>query len=122
MAAVIVMAAVAKVAFAAAITVTEVELITELAVTVKVAVLLPAATVTEAGVVRDVLSSDRVTEVPPAGATSASVTVQVAEAGPVIDWGPQIRDETLTLAFGLGAKLTEVVLELPFHAAVTIAV
>ena len=121
-AAVIVMAAIAEVPLAAAVTITEVELVTALAVTVKLDVVRVAATVMEAGVARDALSSDRVTAVPPAGATAVSVTVQVAEAKPVTDEGAQVSDETPTELGAGGVRLIGAFLELPFNAAVTVAV
>lgn len=46
----------------------------------KLAVVAPAATVTEAGTVKALLLSESVTTVPPVGAASDSVTVQVVEA------------------------------------------
>ena len=55
---------------------TEVELLTLLVETVKVALWAPAGTVTLAGTVATpLLLLDKVTTVPPAGATSSSVTV-----------------------------------------------
>lgn len=49
------------------------------AVATKVAVVALAATVSDAGTVKAVLLSERATSVPPAGAGSESVTVQVED-------------------------------------------
>jgi hypothetical protein len=104
---VIVIAAAAEVPLAIAITVTEVELVTDPASTLKTAVATPAAIATEAGVVRDSLSSDSVTAIPPAGATAVSVTVQDAEAGPAMDEGSQVTPNTPTLVRSSGDRLIE---------------
>ena len=61
-----------------------------------VAVLLPAATVTEAGVVTEVLLSDRATTTPPAGAGPVKVTVHVDGDPPVTDAGLQLKADTST--------------------------
>ena len=62
--------------------VTEVEVATTEVVTVNVAVVAPAATVTLAGVVEDVLLSDKVTTAPPVGAGLFNVTVPVEGVPP----------------------------------------
>ena len=66
-----------------AVTVTVVVVATLTVVVVKVAVVAPAGTVTLAGVVADVLLSDRVTTAPPVGAGPSRVTVPVEEFAPV---------------------------------------
>lgn len=60
-----------------AVTVAVWNLLILLTLTVNVAEVAPPATVTEAGVLRDLLLSDKDTVRPPAGATWASVTVQL---------------------------------------------
>jgi hypothetical protein len=67
-------------------------------VTVNVAVVAPWATVTVAGTVAAVLSDERFTTKPPAGATLASVAVPVADVPPITIVG---LSETLEMAGGL---------------------
>ncbi len=60
---------------------------TVVVVTVNVAELAPAATVTELGAVALVLLDDRLTDIPPVGATPVRVTVPVDEVPPVTEVG-----------------------------------
>lgn len=86
-------------------------------VALNVAEVAAAAIVTEAGVVRAALSSDTVTEVPPAGAALVSVTVQVLEAfGPRLV-GLQTSAESATEVARFKVKLCEMLLSV----AVTVA-
>lgn len=74
---------------AAAFTVAVVLLETTPARARNLAVLLPAVTTTEAGVVNNALSSETDTVVPPAGAASLRVTIQLATAPDLRVAGPQ---------------------------------
>ena len=84
----------------------------------KLAVEEPAATVTEAGVVTRVLLSVKVTTMPPVGAIAVSATVHVADEAEPRVVGVQVRALSVTVS----VRLIDAVLELPFNAAVTVAV
>jgi hypothetical protein len=73
-------------------TVTAVELTTGVVVTVKVALVAPAATVTLAGIVADVLLSDRAISDPPGGAGPFSLTVPVDDEPPVTVVGVKVKE------------------------------
>jgi hypothetical protein len=77
--------------FRVAATVAVASAVTAEAVAVKLAVDAPAATVTEGGVLSAALLLDKVTRDPPAAAGEVKVTVQVAEAGPVMEDGLQLK-------------------------------
>jgi hypothetical protein len=77
--------------FSVTVMVAVVSAVTAEAVAVKVAVDTPAATLTEIGTLSEALLANKLTIDPPAGAGSVKVTVQVAEPGPVIEDGLQVR-------------------------------
>jgi hypothetical protein len=86
--------------------------------TVKFAVEVPAATLTETGVATNGLSSDRATRAPPAGAGPVSVTVHSADSPEPRATAAQVKERTSNVS----ARLIDAVFELPFNAAVTVAV
>ena len=87
------------------------------AVALNVAVVAAAATLTEAGTVNSALLLDKETEMPPAGATLESVTVQVeAAAVPKVE-GAHASELTSTGA----VRDTVAVFEVEFSVAVTTA-
>lgn len=101
---------------AVAVTTTEVLVVTVAAETVKVVRVAPAPTVTEAGVVRAVLLSVRVTTWPPVGAAEVSVMVQVEVLPEVMEVGEQER----RLGVARGVTVMAAVLEALLAVAVTV--
>jgi hypothetical protein len=76
---------------------------TELVVTEKDLLVLPAVTVTLAGTLAAAESSDRVTTVPPDGATALSVTVPVEVLPPVTLDGLSVNEDGGAAAAGAAA-------------------
>jgi hypothetical protein len=87
------------------------------AVALNVPVVLPAATVTETGTVRFAVLLDTETRLPPAGAAALRVTAQVAAAPDGTEVGLHVSPLMLTTD---GVTLTEVILDVPLAAAVTV--
>jgi hypothetical protein len=85
---------------------------------VKLALDAPASTVTDAGIVAMALSSAKVTTVPPVGAAPVSATVHVADPPEFRVAGVQVRE----LRVKVIVSWIDADWELPFNAAVTIAV
>jgi hypothetical protein len=77
------------------------------AVALKVPVVSPAATTRETGTVTMALLSDRLTRLPPAGAATLSVTVQVLAPPDTTLEGAQSRDDTCARALRLIDAVTE---------------
>lgn len=87
-------------------------------VAANVPTVLPAGIVTEAGTESDALPEANVTIAPPAGAGWDNVTVQVVDPGVAIEEGVQAKPLTCELA----PKVIEVLCDMPFAEAVTVAV
>jgi hypothetical protein len=111
---------VAEVELAVAVTTAVASAVTALTVAANVAVVEPAATVTDAGSETEALLSERFTAVPPVGAATDKVTVQLDVPAALKEVGVQLRE--LTVGTTGAVRAMEAVRLTEFAAAVTVAV